>query len=58
MLTAITTIVAKDNVNIENLLNKSRGEIAYTMLDVNECDMATVENHLKEIDGVVRVRVI
>ncbi len=58
MLTAITTIVAKDNVNIENLLNKSKGDIAYTMLDVNECNMATVENHLKEIDGVVRVRVI
>jgi D-3-phosphoglycerate dehydrogenase len=58
MLTAITTIVAKDNVNIENLLNKSRGDIAYTMLDVNECDMDAVEKHLKEIDGVVRVRVI
>ncbi len=58
MLTAITTIVAKDNVNIENLLNKSRGDIAYTMLDVNECDMDAVEKHLKEIDGVVRVRII
>ncbi|MBE6739031.1 MAG: 3-phosphoglycerate dehydrogenase [Ruminococcaceae bacterium] len=58
MLTAITTIVAKDNVNIENLLNKSRGDIAYTMLDVNECDMDAVEKHLKEIDGVIRVRVI
>ena len=58
MLTAITTIVAKDDVNIENLLNKSRGDIAYTMLDVNECDMDAVEKHLKEIDGVVRVRII
>ena len=58
MLTSITTIVAKDNVNIENLLNKSRGDIAYTMLDVNECDIATVEKHLSEIDGIVRVRII
>ncbi len=58
MLTAITTIVAKDNVNIENLLNKSKGDIAYTMLDVNDCDMDAVENHLSEIDGVIRVRVI
>lgn len=58
MLTAITTIVAKDNVNIENLLNKSRGDIAYTMLDVNECDISAVEKHISEIDGVLRVRVI
>lgn len=58
MLTAITTIVAKDNVNIENLLNKSRGEIAYTMLDVNECDTDTIQKHLSEIDGVIRVRII
>ncbi len=58
MLTAITTIVAKDNVNIENLLNKSRGDIAYTMLDVNECDIDSVKEHLTAIDGVIRVRVI
>ena len=58
MLTAITTIVAKDNVNIENLLNKSRGDIAYTMLDVNECDTDTINEHLSAIDGVIRVRII
>lgn len=58
MLTAITTIVAKDNVNIENLLNKSRGDIAYTMLDVNECEISAVENHLSAIDGVIKVRTI
>lgn len=58
MLTSITTVVAKDNVNIENMLNKSRGETAYTMLDVNEIDLKTVEEHLKTIDGVVRVRII
>lgn len=57
MLTAITTIVAKDNVNIENLLNKSKGDIAYTMLDVNECD-DTINEHLSAIDGVIRVRII
>ncbi|MBR2043276.1 MAG: phosphoglycerate dehydrogenase [Clostridia bacterium] len=58
MLTAITTIVAKDNVNIENLLNKSRGEIAYTMLDVNECDTETISKHISDIEGVIRVRII
>lgn len=58
MLTSITGIVAKDNVNIENLLNKSRGDVAYTMLDVNECDTQSVENHITAIDGVIKVRII
>ncbi len=58
MLTTITTVVAKDNVNIENLLNKSRGDIAYTMLDVDDCDTETIANHLKAADGIIRVRII
>jgi D-3-phosphoglycerate dehydrogenase len=58
MLTAITTIVAKDNVNIENLLNKSRGDIAYTMLDVAGDVPAAVEGKINSVDGVIRVRVI
>ena len=58
MLTAITSIVAKDNVNIENLLNKSRGDIAYTMLDINDCDIEMLKNHISALDGVVRVRII
>ncbi len=58
MLTSITSIIAKDNVNIENLLNKSKGEIAYTMLDVNDCDSDAVKTHIAAIDGVIRVRII
>lgn len=57
-LSAITTIVAADNVNIENMLNKSKGELAYTMLDVNKCAPETVAEHLKTIDGVIRVRIL
>lgn len=58
MLTSITGIVAKDRVNIENLLNKSRGDIAYTMLDINDCDTESVEKHITAIDGVIKVRII
>ena len=58
MLTAMTSIVAKDNVNIENMLNKSKGDMAYTIFDVNECDEKTLAKHLSEKDGVVRVRII
>lgn len=58
MLTAITSTVAEDHINIENLLNKSRGDIAYTMLDIGVADYDTIAEELKAIDGVVRVRVI
>ncbi len=58
MLTAITSLVAKDNVNIENLLNKSRGDIAYTLLDIDDCDTETLKKHISALDGVVRVRII
>lgn len=58
MLTAITGIFAEDNVNIENLLNKSRGNYAYSMLDIDEADTSAVADKIGAIDGVIRVRVI
>jgi len=58
MLTSITGIVANDNINIENLLNKSRGDYAYTMLDIHEADMAQLEAESKAIGGAIRVRII
>ena len=58
MLTAITGIFAGDNVNIENLLNKSRGNYAYSMLDIDEADTSAVADKISAIDGVIRVRVI
>lgn len=58
MLTAITGIFAGDNINIENLLNKSRGDYAYTMLDIGEADISAVAEKIGAIEGVIRVRVI
>ncbi len=58
MLTAITGIFAGDNINIENLLNKSRSDYAYTMLDIGEADISAVAEKIGAIEGVIRVRVI
>ena len=57
-LTAITSIVAADGVNIENMLNRSKGDYAYTMLDVAPTDYDKVCEQIKGINGVIRVRVI
>lgn len=53
-----TAAIASENVNIAGLMNKSRGEYAYTMLDLDHHPSFEVVEHLKEIEGVVRVRVI
>ena len=58
ILSTITTSFAKDNINIENMVNQSKGDMAYTILDVNECDADALTAHLAELDGVVRTRII
>ena len=53
-----TAAIAADNVNIDGLMNKSRGEYAYTMLDFDQHPSQAVVEHLKQVEGVLRVRVI
>lgn len=53
-----TAAIAEENVNIDGLMNKSRGEYAYTMLDLDHHVSENVVKKLESIDGVLRVRVI
>ena len=58
ILSTITTSFAKENINIENMVNQSKGDMAYTVLDVNECDAGELKASLAKLDGVVRTRII
>lgn len=58
ILSTITTSFAKDNINIENMVNQSKGDMAYTVLDVNQCDADELTAHLAVLDGVIRTRII
>ena len=58
MLTTIMPIFAKDQVNIENMMNKSAGAYAYSVFDVNSAIPDSVVADLKAVPGVLRVRVI
>ena len=58
MLARFTAVFAEDNVNISDMLNRSRGEYAYTMLDLDSPTTEEFVEDLKQIDGVIRVRVI
>ena len=53
-----TSAVAAGNINIAGLQNASKGEYAYTMLDIDQPATEAVVDHLKSINGVLRVRVI
>ena len=57
-LSRFTAVVAQENINISDLVNRSRGEYAYTMLDLDSPASTAVAESLKQIEGVLRVRVI
>lgn len=58
MIGQITAILASTDVNIANMMNKSKEKYAYTMLDLeNDIDDLTLQK-LNAIKGVLRVRVI
>ncbi|MEG0770345.1 MAG: phosphoglycerate dehydrogenase [Clostridia bacterium] len=57
MLTQISATMAEHNINIENMLNKSKKDVAYTILDVENVPANTVET-LMAIDGIYKVRII
>jgi len=58
MLATLSAIVSAEGVNIDNLLNKSKGDFAYTMIDCNADVADAVIEKLAAIDGVLRVRTI
>ncbi|MBO5343418.1 MAG: phosphoglycerate dehydrogenase [Ruminococcus sp.] len=57
-IASITTVVGNEGINIENMANASKGDFAYTMLDVTGEVSAAVEGKINAVDGVIRVRVI
>jgi len=58
MLGQISSMLATKNINIQNMLNKSRGDYAYTILDIDEVINDGVIQSINDIDGVLNVRVI
>lgn len=58
MLGQLTNVLAEENINISDLMNRSRGEYAYTMFDLDSIPSAKAIEKLKNIDGIIRVREI
>ena len=58
MLANMTTLLSKDGVNVENLSNKSKGDYAYTMVDLGSKVADDVIEDVTHLPNVIRVRVI
>ena len=58
MLANITSLFGRDGVNVENLSNKSRGEYAYTMVDLGTKVAERVIEDVQHMANVIRVRVL
>ena len=59
VISGFTSAVSGKGLNIENMLNKSKKEYAYTMMDINGGDVSDdLADELSKIDGVIRVRII
>lgn len=58
MITKFTACFGDNGINISDMTNKSRGEVAYTMLDIETPASAEIIQKLQSVEGVFRVRVV
>jgi D-3-phosphoglycerate dehydrogenase len=58
MVGQISTCLAAQGMNIADLLNKSRGEYAYTLIDLDGALGAQVLTQIRSIEGVLSARIL
>ena len=58
MITRILDFISDRNINVEHMINKPRGEYAYTIVDLGTEIDSTVADSIRAMDNVLRVRVI
>lgn len=58
MIGKITSTVANHNMNIQDMVNKSKNEFACTLIDVESKITETIEEELIGIDGILKVRIL
>lgn len=58
MLSAFTTILSESGINIANIVNKSKKDIAYTMIETDGMPTEDMIKKIENTDGVIRVRLL
>lgn len=57
----MSAILAEQGINIVNILNRSKGDYAYTLIDIDEIDadqLGHIANKVRQLEGILSVRVI
>jgi D-3-phosphoglycerate dehydrogenase len=54
----ISSALGEANINIEEMVNKSRGDVAYSVFDLNQHPGKEVLSRISSIDGIIKVRCI
>ena len=58
MIAQMTAMVAAEHINIENMVNRSKGSYAYTIIDTNTHVSEETVAKMTTVDGILRIRVI
>jgi D-3-phosphoglycerate dehydrogenase / 2-oxoglutarate reductase len=58
LVARISHVLGKSGVNISHMINESRGDVAYTLVDLDHPLSDAVLNDMKGIDGLLKVRVL
>lgn len=58
MISQFSGIMAEAGINISDMLNKSKGDFSYTMLDLDSAASSEVVDKIAAIDGVIKVRIV
>jgi D-3-phosphoglycerate dehydrogenase len=55
---SVLAILADENINVIDMLNKSRAEVAYNLIDIDTHVADEVLEKMRGLDGVINVRLI
>jgi D-3-phosphoglycerate dehydrogenase / 2-oxoglutarate reductase len=58
ILGSVLAILADENINVIDMLNKSRGELAYNLIDIDTHVSDDILDAMRALDGVINVRLI
>ncbi len=58
MLALISSALSSEKINIENLSSRSKDDVAYSVLEINDCCPQAVIDKLQKTQGIIRIHVI
>ena len=58
MISQYTNVLKEADINVSDMMNKAKGEYAYSLIDIDSSIAYDVIEKLKYIDGVLKVRII